>query len=205
MDELEEQLAAYRRRKKRRKQRKVVAILGFLAITTGLAWFFESQATTTIIVSRYANISAAEDEPSLNAAGLTRALELERVLGDVDVVAGIDAIFIAPNKRAIETSAPLAKRNGAPVHTVDNPADAEALVARILREYKGKIILLITEPELLQPVIAEMHGSKKLPVINHGEYDNLYIVSIPWFGKVKTLRLRYGMPYSPDNASGSKP
>jgi hypothetical protein len=205
MDELEEQLAAYRRRKKRRKQRKVVAILGFLAITIGLAWFFESQATTTIIVSRYANISAAEDEPSLNAAGLKRALELERVLGDVDVVAGIDAIFIVPNKRALETSAPLAQRNAAPVHTVDNPADVEALVARILREYKGKIILLITEPELLQPVIAEMHGSKKLPVIDNDEYDNLYIVSIPWFGKVKTLRLRYGMPYSPDHASGSRP
>ena len=31
-----------------------------------------------------------------------------------------------------------------------------------------------------------------------GEYDNLYIVSIPWFGKVKTLWLKFGDRYIPE-------
>ena len=33
--------------------------------------------------------------------------------------------------------------------------------------------------------------------MGENEFDNLYIVSIPWYGKVKTLRLRYGAPYLP--------
>ena len=80
-------------------------------------------------------------------------------------------------------------------HTIDDPEDLEALVLRILDEYKGKIVLVVTEPDIIQPLIAEMHGSKKLPDMAEKEHDNLYIVSIPWFGKVKTLRLRYGSPY----------
>ena len=46
-------------------------------------------------------------------------------------------------------------------------------------------------------MIAGMGASKKVPVIDEGEYDNIYIVSIPWFGKTKTIRLRYGAPYVP--------
>ena len=185
-------------RRKRRRQRRIVSIVGFLLFATGMAWFFELQATTTIIVSRYAekDSSVAED-PGLSPRGKARAKELSRVLGDVDVVAGVDAIFVLPLRRAIETSTPLATLNSAPVHTIDDPENVEALVLRILDEYKGKIVLIITEPEIIQPLIAEMHGSKKLPEMGETEHDNLYIVSIPWFGKVKTLRLRYGVPYSP--------
>ena len=187
------------RRRKRRRQRRAVAVLGFVLLTIGLAWFFESQATTTIIVTRHADASAvASDDPGLSPRGKRRATELSRILGDVDVVAGVDAIFVTSDRLARDTSVPLATLNSAPVHTVDNPDDSEALVQRILQEYKGKIILLITQPDLMQPVIAVMQGSKKLPPIENEEYDNLYIVSIPWFGKVKTLRIRYGDRYVPD-------
>ena len=185
-------------RRKRRRQRRAVMIAGFAVIAIGLAWFFESQATTTVIVTRYADTAQlAGSDPGLNTAGQIRAEELARLLGDVDVVAGIDAIFVLANKRTRETAMPLAMRNEAPVHTVEAPEDEEGLVERILTDYKGKIVLVITEPEYMQPVIAEMHGSKKLPEMGDTEYDNLYIVSIPWFGKVKTLRLRWGRPYIP--------
>jgi hypothetical protein len=42
-----------------------------------------------------------------------------------------------------------------------------------------------------------MGASKRVPEIAEDEYDNIYIVSIPWFGKTKTIRLRYGEPYIP--------
>jgi broad specificity phosphatase PhoE len=185
-------------RRNRRRQRRVVTVLGFLVISTGLAWFFESQATTTVIVTRYADRSSnVGNDPALSAAGERRARELARVLGDVDVIAGVDAIFVAPTKSSIETSVPLATLNDAPVHTIKDPDDVESLVLRILDEYKGKIVLVITEARDIQPLIAEMHGSKKLPDIEDAEYDNIYIVSIPWFGKVKTLRIRYGLAYAP--------
>ncbi len=185
-----------KRKRKRRRQRRLVAISGFIVITTGLAWFFESQATTTVIVTRNADqISLAASNAGLSDSGSVRADELARVLEDVDVVAGIDAIFVTADRSARDTSVPLAMLNEAPVHTVEDPADAEALVERILNDYKGEIVLVITQPEYIQPVIAEMAGSKKLPPMADNEYDNLYIVSIPWFGKVKTLRLRYGDRY----------
>ena len=186
-------------RRKRRRQRRLVSIVGFLLFATGMAWFFELQATTTVIVTRYAekpSVTAADT--GLNARGQERARELARVLTDVDVVAGVDAIFVLPLKRSKETGIPLASLNNAPVHTIDDPEDVEALVLRILDEYKGKIVLVVTEPDIIQPLIAEMHGSKKLPEMADKEHDNLYIVSIPWFGKVKTLRLRYGLPYRPE-------
>ena len=34
-----------------------------------------------------------------------------------------------------------------------------------------------------------------MPEIARSEFDNIYIVSIPWFGKTKTIRFRYGEPY----------
>jgi broad specificity phosphatase PhoE len=186
-------------RRKRRLQRRLVSIAGFLLFTIGMAWFFELQATTTVIITRYAEKSVLSAlDPGLSPQGQVRARELSRVIGDVDVVAGVDAIFVLPLRRSLETSVPLATLNDAPVHTIDAPDDVEALVLRILDEYKGKIVLVITEPEIIRPLIAEMHGSKKLPDMAGREHDNLYIVSIPWFGKVKTLRLRYGAPYNPE-------
>lgn len=193
MDEQEEYRA---RRRKRRRQQRTISVIGFLLLSTGLAWFFESQATTTVIVTRYADkVTGGIVDPGLSLAGEHRALELARVLGDVDVVAGVDVIFVAANRRSVETSVPLAARNNVAVVTVENPADVERLVRQILTDYKGKIALVITEPEIMQPLIAEMQGSKKLPKMGEIEHDNLYIVTIPWFGKVKTLRLHYGAPY----------
>ena len=75
--------------------------------------------------------------------------------------------------------------------------DVNGLLKRILKDYKGKIVLVITHTEPLPTLIGELHGSKKLPDMGPEEYDNLYIVSIPWYGKVKTLRLHYGAHYVP--------
>ncbi len=176
-----------------------MAVAGFVLLTTGLAWFFESQATTTIIVTRHTDVLRnGGDDPGLSPLGIRRSQELARVLADIDVVAGLDAIYVAPNRRSRDTVIPLTRKSDVPVHTIDNPDDVETLVRNILSTYKGKIILIVTEAGNMQPVIAEMHGSKKLPEIAPREHDNIYIVSIPWFGKVKTLRLRYGDRYVPE-------
>jgi hypothetical protein len=129
----EQQAAAElkRRKRKRKQKRRLVAIAGFVLFTTGMAWFFESQATTTIIVTRYADTLPSG---SLSDSGEARAQELARLLGDVDVVAGIDAIFVAPQRASRDSSVTLAMRNQAPVHTIENPADVESLVAQILKE-----------------------------------------------------------------------
>ena len=193
------------RRRRRRRLRRQAAVLIFLMLAFGLAWFFESQATTTVIFVRYADRAVEEGENSgLSPAGQARAEELVRVLVDVDVVAGVDAIFATQYRYTQETAEPLAKRLHLPVQVVD-VTDIEGLIERILNDYKGKVVLVITHTEPLPVLIRELHGSKKVPAIAANEYDNLYIVSIPWYGKVKTLRLKYGAPFVPEGARSATP
>jgi broad specificity phosphatase PhoE len=120
-----------------------------------------------------------------------RAEELARVLGDIDVVQGLDAILVAPGPAARETAAPVARRANL---TIEESAmdDPEALAARILRDYKGLVVLVVTDGPVIPRLIPEFQGSKKVPEMAANEFDDIYVVSVPWYGKVKTLRLRYG-------------
>jgi len=178
-------------RRRRRRQRRAGAVAAFMVLALGLAFFFESQATTTVIFVRTADVDPGlGDDPGLSAAGAIRAEELSRVLGDVDVIQGLDVILVAPGRASRETAETLARKLNLPAQEVDT-TDPDALAKRILKDYKGKIILVVAEPTAIPALIPEFQGSKKVPPMADDEYDNLYVVSIPWYGKVKTLRLRY--------------
>ncbi len=80
-------------RRQHRKRRRIQIIIIYTASAIGLAWFFESQATTTIIFVRHAEkVATPANDPSLSPAGRRRVAELTRQLVDADVVAGVDAI-----------------------------------------------------------------------------------------------------------------
>jgi broad specificity phosphatase PhoE len=184
-------------RRRRRRRRRIIASAAFLAIALSLSWFFESQATTTVIFVRYAELPPGDEaNPGLSAAGQRRAGELARVLADVDVVAGVDAIFATEYRKSHETADPLAQQLQLPVQVVE-ASNIRGLADMILQEYKGKIVLVVTDAEALPQLIRRFHGSKKLPPMARDEHDNLYIVSIPWYGKVKTLRLKFGARFVP--------
>lgn len=184
-------------RRQRRLRRRIQIVIVYIAIAVGLAWFFELQATTTMIFVRHAERALEPaDDPGLNEAGKRRVAELTRQLVNADVIAGIDAIYSTPFRRTLETAQPLATALGLEVNQYD-PADNEAVLAEILKAYKGKIILVVGHSNTVPTLIADLGASKKVPPIGHSEYDNIYIVSIPWFGKTKTIRLRYGEPYDP--------
>ena len=80
---------------------------------------------------------------------------------------------------------------------VVDSGNVDGLEQMILKEYKGKIVMIISDREAIPALIEAFHGSKKLPPMAEAEHDNLYVVSIPWYGKVKTLRLKFGSPYLP--------
>lgn len=184
-----------RRRRRRRRRTQVVVI--YAAIAIGLAWFFELQATTTVIFVRHAEKAAIPaDDPGLSAAGKQRAAELARQLVDADVVAGVDAIYATPFRRTEETAQPVATALGLPITSYE-AANTETIMDEIVRTHKGKIILVVGHSDTVPEMIGNMGASKKVPGIDENEYDNLYVVSIPWFGKTKTIRLRYGVPYVP--------
>lgn len=186
-------------RKRRRRRRRAQLIVIYALIAVGLAWFFESQATTTVVFVRHAEKAVVPaDDPGLSEAGQRRAAELARQLVDADVVpgVGVDAIYSTPFRRTVETARPVADALDLQVMTYD-AADTEAFLETVVREYKGKIILVVGHSNTLPAMIGNMGASKNVPPIADDEYDNIYLVSIPWFGKTKTIRLRYGEPYIP--------
>ncbi|MDH3266171.1 MAG: histidine phosphatase family protein [Gammaproteobacteria bacterium] len=188
-------------RKRRRRRRRLQVIVIYTAIAVGLAWFFESQATTTIIFVRHAEqTSRDEADPSLSGAGKRRVAELTRQLVDADVVAGIDAIWSTELKRAVETAQPLADQLDLPIN-IYPASDTETVLETILKNHKGRIILVVGHSNTLPELIANLGASKNVPPIAQNEFDNIYIISIPWFGKTKTIRLRYGDPYIADTES----
>jgi broad specificity phosphatase PhoE len=192
-------------RRKRRRRRRTQAIIIYTAIAIGLAWFFESQATTTMIFVRHAEKALIPvDDPGLSPAGEARSAELARQLVDADVVAGIDAIYATPFRRTVETVRPVADALDLEINLYD-PDDNEAVLARILKLHKGKIILVVGHSNTVPTLIADLGASKNVPPIAEYEFDNIYLVSIPWFGKTKTIRLRFGAPYTGEPAEMSYP
>jgi broad specificity phosphatase PhoE len=159
----------------------------------------ESRATTTLLFVRHTDtvsVLSTSDDPSLSPAGLQRAELLADFLEAVDVVAGVDAIYAGANQRTQQTATPLANRLNLDIDVAD-PYDVEPFMAEVLSEHKGEIVLVVTQSEAIAPLVEELHGSKNIPVIESDDYGNLYIVTIPWFGKVKTLRMRYDLGFSP--------
>ena len=189
---------------KRRKSR-LVTIVVYVFVCLGLAWFFESQATTTIIFVRNADVetaTATNGDPGLSVLGRRRAELLADALQDIDVVAGVDAIYASEYRRTQQTAAPVANRLGLDVRIAD-PYQVEPFMAQLLREHKGEIVLVVTHGDILAPLVEELHGSKNIPPMDDISDDNIYIVTIPWFGKVKTLRLHYGLLLPPMPGQGS--
>jgi len=184
-------------RRRRRRSRRIQVIIIYTAIAVGLAWFFESQVTTTVIFVRHAEKALAPaDDPGLSEAGKRRAAELARQLVDADVVAGVDVIYSTSFRRTEETVQPVATALDIPITSYD-AANTETIMDEIVRAHKGKIILVVGHSNTVPALIGNMGASKKVPEIDENEYDNIYVVSIPWFGKTKTIRLRYGAPYVP--------
>jgi len=181
-------------RRKRRRRRRIEAVLAFLTMAMALAWFFEQQATTTVVFVRFAESETdATGDVRLSAAGRARAEELRRVLTDIDVDRGLNAVYVSDYPPTRETAGPVVRQFGITIEEFD-PGNIPRLERRLLKKYKGRIVLVVGDGPSIRAAIPEFHGSKKVPAEVDVEADQMYLVTIPWYGKVKTLRLRYGAP-----------
>jgi broad specificity phosphatase PhoE len=180
----------------RRRRRRFFTLLVYAAVVFVLAWVSESQGTTTVIFVRHADIDqsmAKSDAMPINERGRQRAEYLADLLQNVDVVAGVDAIYVDKTKRTQQTAEPLARRLGINYEVAD-PKDVVGFMKTVLKEHKREIVLVITHRDDIAPLIAELHGSKKIAEIAPDDYNEIFYVSIPWFGKVKTLQGRITNP-----------
>ena len=114
------------------------------------------------------------------------------MLSSVDVVSGIDVIFATQHRATQETAEPISRNLDIPITIVDT-GDAQQFISNIISNHKGEIILVITRPEALPELVVELQGSKNIDPSSLQGLDQLFVVTVPWFGKVKTLQLQYGI------------
>jgi broad specificity phosphatase PhoE len=185
--------------RRRRRRLRLIPIIGYTIVALGFAYFFTMRASTTVIFVRHADTDQSmrgpDDDPPLNARGRARAELLADFLEDIDVVSGPNAIYASDKRRTQETAAPLAKRLGVNVETADH-LDTKGFMARVLRDHDGDIVLVVSHSNTILPLIDELHGNatKRSQPFASDEYDRVYIVVSPWYGKVKTFELRYPEP-----------
>jgi len=183
----------YKTKRKKRRIRRVITALVFIAFATLLSWFFESQSTTTVILTTHADIdSSARVNPGLNQLGFERANSLQEILESIDVVAGVDAIYATQLRATQETAEPVSKSLSLPINVID-VTNVKGLIKTVMDKHEGKIVLIVTHPDTLPKLVVELQGSKKIETITLAENNKIFIVSVPWFGKVKTLQLKYGV------------
>jgi phosphohistidine phosphatase SixA len=182
--------------RQRRRRRRAFTLLVYVIGVFALAWFLDSRGTTTIIFVRHADVedpmSEAPDQP-LNARGIERARMLADFLASVDVVAGPDAIYVDETTRTQQTAEPLAKKLGKPYQVADH-TDVVGFMKTVLFEHNRQIVVIVTQREEMRPLIEELHGSKRIAEIGPWDYEKLFIVTSPLYGKVKTLQLSYPGP-----------
>jgi broad specificity phosphatase PhoE len=180
---------------RRRRRIRLFPIIGYAVVALGLAYFLAERQSTTVIFVRHADtgVEMADGDPPLNERGRQRAELLADYLQDVDVVAGVNAIYASDKRRTQETAAPLAKRLNLSVEIADH-LDFEGFMDRVLRDHGGEIVLIVSHSNTIAPLIDELHGSKRLPPFEREDYDRVYVVTIPAYGKVKTLFFPYPEP-----------
>jgi broad specificity phosphatase PhoE len=183
--------------RRRRRRLRLIPILAYTILALGLAYFLGERMSTTVIFVRHADTDASmagpDNDPPLNARGRARAELLADFLERVDVVAGPNAIYASDKRRTQETAAPLAKRLNLPVEIADH-LDTEGFMEQVLDEHSGEIVLIVSHSNTIPALIDELHGSKNLRPFAEDDFNRVYIVTRPMYGKVKTLELFYQEP-----------
>ena len=183
----------YKSRRNKRKLRRIVFALLFTGFAVLLSWFFESQVTTTVIITTHAELETDLNSNSgLSSQGMERANSLASALSSVDVVSGVDAIYATSYRATQETAQPISRLLDLPINIVDQNI-VENFIQSIKDDHSGQIVLIVSHPENLSKLVVELQGSKNINLDSLNGNDQIFIVTVPWFGKVKTLQLTYGV------------
>ena len=159
---------------------------------TGNATANDNDDTFALYLVRHAEKqSDGSRDPELTEMGKNRAVQLGKWLQDKNIV----DVWTSDYKRILGTANPLLTELGLEVN-IYHPGKLTALAEQLRNNHHNAFVVghSNTVPEL----IANLGASKNVPPIERDEFDNIYIISIPWFGKTKTIRLRFGDPYVAD-------
>jgi broad specificity phosphatase PhoE len=144
---------------------------------------------TTVILVRHAE-KAAEPaaDPPLTSAGVARADALAEMLKGAGVKAVVSTQFL----RTRNTVAPIAARLGLTTEILDARLPAKATADSILDKHRGQTVLVVGHSNTVPGIVAAL-GAQAQPSICDGEYDNVYIVTVPPSGVATVVRAKYGV------------
>lgn len=168
----------------------VMWLLFFLLLAAAFV-AYQAATTTTIVLVRHAEKELVTiDDPPLSEAGERRAERLAQMFGDVRGPGRIEGIYVTATRRAQQTAMPLAMRLGMKTTVLPASVDVGTEVARVLSEHRGGRVLIVGHSNTVPQIVQKLSG-ETVPAIGEDEYDNIYVVTTPTFGKASVLRLKY--------------
>ncbi|HVY80853.1 MAG TPA: phosphoglycerate mutase family protein [Steroidobacteraceae bacterium] len=163
----------------------------FLLLLAAAFVAYRAATTTTVVLLRHAEKELVTiDDPPLSAAGERRAEKLAQMFGDVRGAGRLDGIYVTNTRRAQQTAMPLALRLGAKPTVLAPSMDLGAVASQVLSEHRGGRVLIVGHSNTV-PELVRLLSGQTVPAIGDDEYDNIYIVTVPTFGKANVLRLKY--------------
>ena len=160
--------------------------LALLALPLTAPAAVPDSTVATVILVRHAEKNtewAGADQP-LTAAGMLRARELARVLGD----APIKAIYVTKWMRNRQTAEPLARRLQLEPIEVD-PVDET--IAK-LRARRGETVVAVGHSNTVPQILAALMGRAEPDTALHVGYDDLFVLTLADGRPPQMVRLHYG-------------
>jgi broad specificity phosphatase PhoE len=165
------------------------ALAGLVVLALAV-YAYRCVSTTTIVVVRHAEKALGTiDDPPLAPEGEQRSERLARIFGEGSGAGHLDAIYVTDTRRTQQTAAPLAARLHL-VPVVLPATDISGAASRMLREHRGGTVLVVGHSNTLPQLIRELSG-KLIEPIPDDDYGEIYVLSVPSFGKTSLVRMKY--------------
>jgi broad specificity phosphatase PhoE len=178
-----------------RRRRPFLAPIWLPALACVLAvalaiYAYRSVSTTTVVIVRHAEKALGTiDDPPLSPEGEQRSERLALIFGERTGAGHLDAIYVTDTRRTQQTAAPLAARLHL-VPVVLPAADISGIAARLLQEHRGGTVLFLGHSNTLPQLVRELSG-KMIEPIPDEDYGEIYVLSVPRFGKASLVRMKY--------------
>lgn len=164
-----------------------------LALSLGMLLFTsfgcDPDATyTTVYVVRHAEkIDASDPQSLLSPAGHARAEALSDRLSGIE----LSGVYATNIERTQQTAAPTAEAQGLDI-TIFPWQDHEDMVADLLANHAGGVVLVVGHSNTVSPTIETLHG--EAVEVGENDYNNLWLVLHSSNGTAGVTVVPYGAP-----------
>jgi len=165
-------------------------LLFFVAVAVAL-FAYRSATTTTVVLVRHAEKELVTiDDPPLAPTGERRAERLAQMFGTAGGPGHIEGVYVTNTRRSQQTAAPLAARLGIRPSVLPAATSADSVASQVLHEHRGGRALIVGHSNTVPEIVKALSG-QVVPPIPDEEYDDVYVVTVPTFGRASVLRLKY--------------